>query len=89
MPVAFPTAPVLYGGCARGCRGRVKARNGGFRPGQYMPAGAQVVQDMQDLGRMMPADVKTAGGKSFTKASLGLCRIVPLYYCSSTLYHNH
>ena len=28
------------------------------------PAGAQVVQDMQDLGWMMPADVKTTGGKS-------------------------
>ena len=54
-----------------------------------MPAGAQVVQDMQDLGRMMPADVKTAGGKSFTKASVGLGRIAPLYYRSSTLYHNH
>ena len=54
-----------------------------------MPAGAQVVQDMQDPGGMMPADVKTAGGKSFTKASVGLHRIAPLYYHSSTLYHNH
>ena len=80
---------VVHGGV-----GRVKARNGGFRPGQYMPAGAQVVQDMQDPGGMMPADVKTAGGKtaggkSFTKASVGLRRIAPLYYRSSTLYHNH
>ena len=75
---------VVHGGV-----GRVKAKNGGFRPRQYMPAGAQVVQDMQDLGRMMPADVKTAGGKSFTKASVGLRRIAPLYYRSSTLYHNH
>ena len=35
----------------------------------YMPTDAQVIQDMDDLGRMMPADI-TAGDKTFKKADV-------------------